>query len=169
MIGGCTEQQAEAKYKVATGDGALRAHLDSIRERLSYNRSNEGQFQRFELDSLDRHNFNSEYPYWQELVVFSSDEGLRMAVVKGSNEGRKNLEEFHFGEDGELEYALVREQKQGDSTQNEYFFILEKLVLAKEEEKELNLEDDSVKFKSILLVKEADRLKEISAKKSLKT
>ncbi len=151
-------------YQAATGDGALRAHVDSVNTKVEKHRRKR-DMRLITLDSVNQDLIDTEYAYWEQLRFYSNKSGLRMIALEGKNNRGNRLEEFHFDKEGKLIYSYLREES--DSSRYEFYYVLNELVFALKNDERQNPKTDSIKLRSILMVKEAVELRKLIAQKTL--
>lgn len=160
------------KYRTATGDGAMRAHLDDIDKKVANTRAGLSQMSLYRVDTVDYTVFSTGYTHWDAIEVYYNKAGLQSAMLIGSPKNGSRQEEFFFDKEGKLIFSRLRDEADSATTEpevKEFYFILEKLVkVSNGRGEQLNPEKDSIKYQAIQMVNEAEQIRDLMAGKNLK-
>ena len=146
--------------RVMTRQGALEAeirHAAATKKRID----NSENLRQHTLGREEVYELKTEFAFWQKAILLLDEQQLAKAFLKSRPEDNGRFEEFYFDKDGNL--VLARD---GDLDEfRDYYFVIDRLVLAmKNNSDTLNISASHVKFTAINLVKEAAKLKAVTAK-----
>jgi len=150
--------------------GAWQARVDETRALVKSIEKNYDDYTRHILDSAQIADFDTEYPYWHKIHIYTKDGYLVRAKLYTNPDKGAKTEELYF-KDGELVYGIM-EPSGIDKTKSgtlekgdEYFFTRQTLVLALDADgNRKDLEDNTVTISGIDLQKEAGQIKKLATK-----
>lgn len=169
----CTTEAVDREYDVMTRYGAWEARLDETRKEVDRIKAAIQELTLYELDTVTRSLFDSEYVFWDKIHVHARGDQIVHAKLFAMPDQSAKTEEFYF-KDGQLIYAERSENglhiKPDDPGQSETFFFTEQvLVEALDHHQERrDITDDTVKLASVELIHEAGQLQKIITQKQIK-
>lgn len=162
----CTSCSEQEEKPMLTPNGAFRAEIGRIDSQVA-RINGRADLQRIALDSLERLQLSTEYPFWADALVYRSKEGLHKTELKAKPSESNMREELYFGDQGKLIYAVKAPDSSSEGER--YYFLLEKLVMVLDEKgNKKDIQSDSVKLSAMLLVNEARNFRKVMASKKIK-
>ena len=161
-LAGCNSCNGDEdrKYDVMQRYGGWQARMDETKSTVKHIESHYQEYDVYALDSLQRYDLSTEYPYWDEVLLHAEGGDIKRAILTSSPDREPRWEKFYF-ENGMLIYAS-RYQGKKENTKDpdeEYFFEQNTLVFALDEDGEKrDIEDQLVLLNGVDLINEAKQI-----------